>query len=67
MGMHLYKLYFVMAAANTKHTNIQKNKNERKNIHATINVKKNKEKKHNIQQPAIVTRDSIYAIARIYL
>jgi len=44
----------------------KKNKNERKNIHATINVKKNKEKKHNIQQPAIVTRDSIYVIARIY-
>jgi len=33
-----------MAAANTKHTNIQKNKKNKKNIH--VNVKK-EEKKHN--------------------
>jgi len=31
-----------MAAANTKHTNIQKTKKERKNLHATMNVKKEK-------------------------
>jgi len=27
-----------MVAANTKHTNIQKNKKKEKNIHATMNV-----------------------------
>jgi len=36
-----------MAAANTKHTNLQSKTRKKKNIHATINVKKEKVKKHN--------------------
>jgi len=52
-SMITYELYFAMAAANTKHTNIQSktslpNTSKKKNIHATIKVKKEKKvKKHN--------------------
>jgi len=35
-----------MAAANTKHTNMQKNKKKGKNIHATYKRKKEKKKRN---------------------
>jgi len=38
-----------MAAANTKHTNIQKKKKRKKNKHTIINVKK--KKKRNTTKP----------------